>query len=342
MKKFYITLSLLVCFVAGAMAQTALENYYHTFKPGDEHHFILTNKVEEGSAGYDMVWDFSGLKKKSELKSHMLLTSKAEESEQFPEANIVLEEYGNHFYFKMSGNSMKHYGTVTKNSVIRYEKPAVKMVYPFEYGQAKEGEMAGTLETSRGERKFTGSYSIEVDGYGRLILPGGVEINDVVRLKTVKKKQYEKSSHTSTIVSYKWYCQHVRYPLLTIIKSVQPNRTYTMKTAYYANAEAIAKSQAEASVDKEKMEFSGDIKVYPNPFGKTFKVDYTLADKGDVRITIFDNTGKIMKDLTLKDQAAGAYTQTVTADEDKFVNGIYHVKIQAGNKETKQRVVKMD
>ncbi len=342
MKKFYLTLSLLVVFITGALAQTALENYYHTFKPGDEHHFILTNKVEEGNAGYDVVWDFSGLKKKSELKSHMLLTSKVEKSAQFPKANIVLEEYGNHFYFQMSGNSMKHYGTVTENSVINYEKPAVKMVYPFEYGESRGGEISGTLKTSSGEREFTGSYHIEVDGYGKLILPRGVEIDDAVRLKTVKSKKYENSSHTSTIVSYKWYCQPVRYPILTIIKSVQPNRTYTMKTAYYADAGAIANSQAEASVKEDKMQVSGDIKVYPNPFGKTFNVDYSLAEKGDVRITIFDNTGKMMKDLTLKDQSAGAYTQIVTADEDKFVNGIYHVKIKAGNKEIKQRIVKME
>ena len=344
MKKLYFTLIMLVIITSGVLAQIQLKNYNHTFKPGDEHNFHITNKVDEGASGKDIVWDFSGLKKEGELKSHMLLTSDVNHSEKIPKANVVLEEYGTHFYFRMAGNSMLQYGTITKNNtVIKYEKPFVKMVYPFEYGQSKKGEIAGEIHTNRNIRKFTGNYQIEVDGYGKLILPGNVEIDDVVRLKTVKEKTYENSSHTSSIVSYKWYCQEVRYPLLTIIKAGRPGDVNTIKTAYYADAKALdSNNNEEEETQRGFASMEGEVNAYPNPFKETFNLDYTISQKGDVEFLLYDNSGKKVKEIQLKDQAAGNYNYTIRADGNKFSNGLYHLTIKTNNREIRISLLKVE
>ena len=343
MKKLYFTLLALVIVASGAFSQTKLKNYHHTFKPGDEHHFFITNKASEGRAGKDVVWDFSGIEKKGELKSHMYLTSEVDQVGKIPRANIVLEEYGTHFYFRMAGNSMVQYGTITKNgTVIKYDKPFVKMVYPFEYGQSKEGEFSGEILTSQTNKKFTGKYAIQVDGYGKLILPGNIEIEDVVRLKTVKEKTYENSKHTSSVISYKWYCEDLRYPLLTVIKAGTPDKVNTIKTAYYADAKSLVASEREEKENNEGFaSLEGDVNAYPNPFSEAFQLDYTLSNKGDVEIIIFDNSGRKVKEIQWKDQPAGNYTKTIQADGNRFSDGLYHIAIRSDQKEIKKTLLKV-
>jgi hypothetical protein len=343
MKNLYLFWVLALFASESLMSQTVLKNYYHTFKPGDEHHFIISNNTSEGEAGFSKTWDFSHLEQKGELKSHMLLISDVEQSSQIPEANIVLEEFGNLFFFRMIGNKMEQYGTVTKNNtVIKYDKPFVKMVYPFEYGESKEGEFSGVTKTSRSEKKFTGTYSIEVDGYGTLTLPGNVKIHDVVRLKTIKEQTYENASHTSTIVSYKWYCQPVRYPLLTIIKGGQPGKTRTIKTAYYADAASLASKIQQEATEVTGNKISSDVNVYPNPFQKEFTLDYTLMEKGDVEIIVFDNAGKKIKTIRLKGKTAGVHSQIINLESGRAANGMYHVSIQSGGEEIRKRLLKVD
>jgi hypothetical protein len=344
MKKFYLLVFASVVFIGTSFSQAKLENYKHTFKPGDEHHFFITNKVEEGPAGKGVVWDFTDLKKQGDLKSHMLLTSEVENTGKIPEANIILEEYGTHFYFRMAGNSMKHYGTVTKNNtILKYDKPFVKMIYPFEFGQSKKGTYSGEIQTSDNKKKFKGNYHIEVDGYGDLILPGDIKIKDVLRLKTVKEKTYENSSYTSVIESYKWYCQDVRYPLLTVIKSGKPGKTKTIKTAYYADAEMLSVNNNKNPANREGYAvIEGEVNAYPNPFEEQFNVDYTLGKKGDVDIIIFDNSGRKIKDIHLKNQPRGNYQRTIKADGNNFTNGLYHITIKVNNQDIKKRLLKVE
>ena len=255
MKQFYLSIFIFIGFTAQVFAQAVLETEDHTLRPGDEHSFVIVENVKEGPAGSNQVWDFSELEKKSEFNSHILSSGFVENAEKIPEANVVLEENGTHFFFNVSKTGMKQYGTITQNSsIIKYDKPFVKMVFPFKYGDSKSGKYSGRLIASENEKEFNGTYNIQVDGYGKLKLPGGVIIDDVVRLKTEKTKQYEGSSHKSTIVSYKWYCSQVRYPLLSIIKSVRSDKSHYLKSAYYAEAGQIDRDENQNEQQRTQIE----------------------------------------------------------------------------------------
>jgi len=342
MKKCYLSILLILGFSAHIFGQTILENANHSLKPGDEHHFIITKKAKEGPAGYNKVWDFSDLTKKGEMKSNLISAGFVKHSGEIPEANVVLEERGTHFFFSVSEEGMKQYGTITKNNtVIQYDEPFLKMAYPFEYGDTKTGTFSGKMITSKDEKAFSGNFKIQVDGFGKLKLPGDVVVEDVVRLKSTKTRKYEGSSHKSTIISYKWYCNQVRYPLMTVIKSKRSGKDHYMKTAYYADAGQIDQNAG----DKNKPQPTGisksTVRVFPNPFKDRFTVEYQLPSAQDVEISVYSSSGQKVKQIKLNDQDAGNYRRDISASGNEFAEGLYHVNIKTNDKVIKKTLMKV-
>lgn len=343
MKKLYLSIFLILGFTFHIFAQAVLETEHHALRPGDEHPFVIVENDKEGPAGNNKVWDFSVLEGKSKFKSNMLSSGFVKNAEKIPEANVVLEENGTHFFFDVSKNGMKQYGTITKNNtVIKYDKPFVKMVFPFEYGDVKSGQYSGRMITSKNEKEFSGTYSIQVDGYGKLKLPDGVVIDDVVRLKTEKTKQYEGSSHQSTIVSYRWYCDQVRYPLMTIIKSERGDKNNYLKSAYYADAGLIDQEEDQDERKVSQTELSNkQVEVYPNPFRNNFTVEYQLGTSQDVEINVFNSTGQKVKSIQLNDQRAGNYSREISTNGEEFSEGMYYLNIKMEEGDHKESLMKV-
>jgi hypothetical protein len=342
MKKCYLSVLLIVGFSMHLFSQPILENARHSLKPGDKHHFIITKKAKEGPAGYNKVWDFSDLTKKGEMKSQMISAGFVKNSGKIPEANVVLEERGTHFFFSVSEEGMKQYGTITKNNtVIQYDEPFLKMAYPFEYGDTKTGTFSGKMITSKDEKAFSGNYKIQVDGFGKLKLPGDVVVEDVVRLKSTKTRKYEGSSNKSTIISYKWYCNQVRYPLLTVIKSKRSGKSHYMKTAYYADAADIEQNKEDQNKAKPTELSKSNVRVFPNPFKDRFTVEYQLPSAQDVEISVYSTSGQKVKQIKLNDQAAGNYRRDISASGNEFAEGLYHVNIKTSDKVIKKTLMKL-
>ena len=327
-----------------AQSQTALKQQYHAMNPGDEHGFILTENTDQGAAGYGQTWDFSGLKTKGELTSKMSVYASAKGSSDIPQANLVLDEAGNKFFFHVADDRIAYYGAVTKQgAVYAYDEPLLKMKFPLRYGDIYSGSYSGNLIYQNGKKRgFTGDYSLEVDGYGKLILPGNIEINDVVRLKTVREKQFNNSGFKSAMVSYKWYAQGVRYPLLSVIRSGTPDKTKTIKTAYFEDAASITREKKVQKAEVSSPRSQIQVSCYPNPFSNTFKVDYQLMEKNDVLVTVFDNAGKKIKDVQFEDQRPGKYSKTIDAAGERFSNGMYHIAIQIGDHRARESLLRVE
>jgi hypothetical protein len=65
-----------------------------------------------------------------------------------PEANTILEEFETKFYFRASNDKIEQFGSVSKNNTItKYDKPFVKMVFPFNYGDTYSGNFLEQLKT---------------------------------------------------------------------------------------------------------------------------------------------------------------------------------------------------
>ncbi len=80
------------------------------------------------------------------------------------------------------------------------------------------------------------------------------------------------------------------------------------------------------SASKENKE---SFRIYPNPFIYTATIEYTLPVGSDVEITLYDLTGRIIKDLYSEHEEAGVHTLDINLYDKPA--GIYFCKLQAGN-----------
>ncbi len=328
MKKMTFLLSMLFT-MAALQAQTVLTNENHAINTGDHHHFKICNNVEPGPAGANRFWDFSDLEEASDLVSHMLNGDLATD---IPETNTIIEEYGNKFCFTVEDNIVKQTGMITKrNTIIKYDEPFVKMVFPFAYGDTYEGEFSGYYSNNNQVSELGGEYKLEADGYGTLILPGNVKIENVLRLKTTRTRSFGHCSST-TAVTYRWYCDEVRYPLLSIITYQDGDESKTSRTAYYADAWRIMQKEDDK---KEKNATSGvniNVKVLPNPFHEEFKINLFASETSKVKIELYNSMGSKITNVLDEQIEAGQYSKTIYPEKIGMSDGTYYLKVIAGDK----------
>ncbi len=340
MKKLIVT-SILISLLISAHAQFLMKSSTHILRVGDEHYFNIASNVNPGSDGANITWDFSALQAQSTLTSYMYSAYSTPNSINIPEANSVLEEFETKFYFKVSEKMIEQYGTVSKNNTLTiYSKPFVKMVFPFNYQDSYSGDFAGTVYGKNNyEANFTGTYLLKADAYGTLILPGNIIYTNVFRIKTVREQCYGNSSCNCATISYKWYTKGVRYPLLTIIQTKTSKGVKTIRTAYYARAE----NQSEIEIQNEPKKLIAEnleAKIYPNPFMDHFKIDYNLTKDSDVKIEIYDNSGRKVNSVQKLNQKAGYYSEIIHSDDIGNQLGMFHIRIIAGDDIVSKTVIR--
>lgn len=334
MKKIFTLTFLLVGFVLNNQGQVTLKYNNQAIIPGTSHHFKLANKADVGPAGPNQVWNFSDLKAEGDLTSYMLDAKQTPKGNLIPEANAVIQEGSNLFYFAVSKNIIEEYGLASGNAVYRYDKPLVKMKFPFRYGDKYEGQFHGT-DVNNQSVQLNGTFKIEVDAYGTLMLPNAT-IKNVIRLKSTRTDGT--GNLTNSTVTYRWYSTDVRYPLLTIITYVSGSQTNSAITAYYADA-----SNAKSSPEKEELA-ANDIKlsVYPNPYSEKFNIEYNLFKQSNVNISIVDNNGKTICTLVDQIQDAGQYSKIFNATDYGVKQGIYFVRVMVGSEVNTLKMVKVN
>jgi hypothetical protein len=68
---------------------------------------------------------------------------------------------------------------------------------------------------------------------------------------------------------------------------------------------------------------------YPNPFNPTTQINYTIAERGNVSLVVYDLLGKEVANLVNGVKEPGTYK--VNFDASSLPSGIYAYRIQAGN-----------
>ena len=87
---------------------------------------------------------------------------------------------------------------------------------------------------------------------------------------------------------------------------------------------------------------------YPNPFNPETWIPFQLSQDAEVRLTIYDVAGKIVRKMELGHLTAGSYSQTEkeiywdgkTEKGENVSSGTYFYQIQAGSyTETRKMVI---
>jgi len=324
-----------IAFGASLMAQEVMLTYEnHAFITGRDNEMHITDYVEPGPAGPDVVWDLSVLKVDKELLGTIKPAAEASEKKNLSKADVVLNEFGNKFFFKVNNRAMELHGMESGSGKVHttYEKPFVKMVYPFKYGDHYSGDFAGTKHFSQREVGISGTYTISADGYGKLILPGGKEYK-TLRVKTIRKYQMDYSGSADyEIVSHRWYINSERYPVAVVqtinTTTTQGKKSSTKRAAYKYPA-----------VEDQFLPAS-DMVLYPNPVRNELTINYKVQEDAEVMMELFDQAGKKISTLVKENQPGGNYTHTFSTGSYDLNSGTYLIRTTIGDKVVTKSFVK--
>ena len=327
MKKYFFTSILFLALVVTVVGQNQLSFETNAYLSGDKHGYSLVknlSEVNEGPSGMDVIWDFTSLEGGDSLTSYLLDATQLEGGQFFPETNIVIRENKIDYYCKVSPNGMEEYGYMMFNVAIKYDVPIVRFSFPFEFGEKVEGAFSGRKVDSMGI-KVSGIYQSEIDAYGTLILPGNEVYRNVVRVRTVQKRDNISSNQGS----YRWYLKNtdpvLRYPLLSIAKIESETNSFVRRAGYHLYYPPLAEKVGTISEGDVLHEFISPeaqlfkLKVYPNPFIEKVTVDYELPEDAKITIVVSDTLGRKVETLIDEYQQAGVYTAEFKENKGYFV-----------------------
>lgn len=356
MKRLFTLISVLAA-GSGLLAQpVVLTLKTHGLAPGQANVMKTGGFVDPGTAGKNQVWDLSGMGSDKDFRSFVSPVSEAEKEQYFPEANVVLNEEGALFFYHIDDEAQSAWGVINQcgRMVMKFRQPLTNMRYPFTYGDEYSGVYEGTYYFSNSEAPLAGTYNVKADGYGKLILPGGREINNTLRV--VFTHSYDVMTDTITqthdVIAYRWYSNSERFPLAIIIgtrSSVSNTDNYSYRALYRVpeQAEELKTGITEPEqnlVPENTQETEQDliteslpeplkdlINIYPNPAKQQFTLEYTVNYDSEVFIELYDNSGKKIATLVDQHKKAGFYSENFNTGKYNIKHGIYHIRSLIGN-----------
>jgi hypothetical protein len=297
MKNIAISTLMGSAFWISIFSQTTIQYSIHALKTGVDNPMLYCNYIDPGPQGPNISWDFSSLSYSNSFKGYVTNSQLSDNKTSFPMANTELTEFSSRFYFNVNEHQIEQYGytsTDRKTKVI-YTVPFIKMKYPFAYGDSYSGSFAGIyeyMELDKGD--ITGTYSVEADAFGTLLLPDNKSFENVLRIKTIKvyNNRLQGSSQHVEITTFRWYCEYQRYPLLVLTKattSLGSNEYSSFQAAYNNNAVKLVKSTI----------ISDNMELFPNPVTSSLTLKLDALYKGHLRLEIYDASSKFIKTINL-------------------------------------------
>ena len=341
MKKIILITSIAIGIFALLQAKSWQMTYQtHGLIADEINSMKLTKYVDPGMGGYNQVWDFTKLQITKDFRGTIENSVYSKNYNELLSTNVVLKEFSNQFYFKGDENSLELFGVaVNDNLIYKYNNPFVKMKYPFGYGDSFSGTYGGEYLTKNVTGAIDGTYSVEADGYGTLLLPNNLKVDNVLRVKTTRNyiKTINNRSYNISIVTYRWYSENERFPLLVLIENGFENNskdTKSYQAAYRSDLNLLAQP---TSINNSLI--NNSFNIYPNPIVSSATINFSLVNTSNVVIDIFNINGE--KLMTLVDQKynTGTYSINVSKASLNMLAGSYYLKIQLGNEFATQKII---
>jgi hypothetical protein len=345
MKKIYFTLTC-IAIALSLQAQTVIKFQTHGLVANHVNEMKITKYTEPGIDGRNVVWDFRELELTRDFVGSLDNPSISKEGAVFTESNTLLEEFGNYFFFKANEFQVEQHGFIssTGNVKIVYDTPFVKMKYPFSYGSSYAGSFGGRyIANERQVGTMQGSYSVEGDGLGTLMLPGSMVYENALRVKEVKSYNQILNNRNYDIetTTYRWYVNGHRFPILVLISNAaiyDDGRTHTSTQAAY---NGVALSEGGTPLDIETLSSKPKFDAFPNPYHYKINIRVTLEQEGNIKLTVFDLNGRLVKVLFKGNVDAGEKNYSFSAKEMGLGVGAYIVKLDVNGQVTSKRILEL-
>lgn len=345
MKQLFVTLGITLISLLG-YGQTTLTERTHGLLPGNPNPMILTSFSDPGMAGEHVQWDFSALPQIAPFKGDVIQADAAPSGMQ--QANTCLLEDDLHAFMRTSRNALEVLGLTGNEGRMErlYDTPVVKMQYPFGYGQQFSGETAGIQRYSNGyAHAIRMHYDVVADAHGTLILPG-TTLKNALRVVTTQIVRYgkEESAPSYTVITYRWYVQSHRFPVLSLIFERRSNGELApLKGAYNPIVELPAVSLSQH--DGQGLPSDGqvaEINARPNPFANELTVTYSLTGRANVTIALYDIRGMLARTLMQGTEMEGRHEKSYGNHVQNLPAGQYILRVEANGSVLTQQLLKVN
>ncbi len=342
MKKI-LTLFIVLFTLNWAIAQPELTFEKHGLQTGIAMETVnVEGNIDVSISGENVVWDFSNLN----LNYNKNGVEKVINVD--PQGNVsVMGKSDALFSFKCTPNGNFWTGYSNTCYDLIFDKPVQKVKYPFQYGTTIEGfahaNITAAVDQSPTNQSIEGNYSSTVDGYGTIILPNGVKIDNVLRVKTFFNYGY---IHTGTQmfriseIKYLWYAQEFRCPVFVALSQNIEHASESFEGFLNTETNGFVQDKPEvpmvklttAQVTEKPLTYT----IYPNPTNGDLQLSYKLDKAAHIKIDLFTSYGQKVGELVNQYQIEGSYT----VNYKLHMIGNYMLSISADNYNVVEQIVR--
>jgi hypothetical protein len=128
---------------------------------------------------------------------------------------------------------------------------------------------------------------------------------------------------------------------LTALKySSKTGQMFLCSHSYYGIYRSIGNGTEQAVFVEEPEEIPTTyclLQNYPNPFNPTTTIQYSIPKDEFVKLTVYDITGKVVKELVSGHKVAGKYS--VEFNASSYASGTYYYRLEAGEYKNIQKMM---
>lgn len=345
MKRFYL-LALTLLIGASLQAQTVLRYNTHGLVADHKNEMKLTKYTEPGAQGKNVVWDFRSLELTKDFVGTLDNPNISKGAFIFNESNTLLEEFGNFFYFKSTESYIEQHGFMSANGNVRikYHTPFVKMKYPFTFGNSFAGSFGGTYNSAEKQLgTINGSYAVDGDGIGTLMLPGNMVYENALRVREVRSftQTINNRNYDIETITYRWYVNGHRFPILVLISNTTTYENGRSHTSTQAAYNAVALNEIAIPLEVTTYNSNVQFDAFPNPYHNQVTIRFNLEQASSIDLSVYDINGRLVKVLFKGLNEGGEKTFQFSAKEMGLAKGAYIVKLNVNGQETSKRILEL-
>lgn len=328
-KKFTIVCLFIQAFTLSLSAQTVLTYEKNAMHVADVLSLKTLDTISAGNAGANQVWDYS----KAKIGTDFVINYNANPGELYIPGNAFAcnENNERNSFFQITTDKKLYYGLSTPTTDIRFDEPLVELSFPFQYQSEITGEMKGTYTQGGISAPIIGTYKTIADAWGTIILPNGMKLKDVLRVKSTRTYKHDimGAAYNISVTRYAFYSKNSRYAVLQIKEATITCDCGCNSKEYGAYFNPTVKAECEQieetkpTANKTKFEY----KAYPNPFEGEIRVDYKLDSYANIELSILDLQGKEIKKVEEDAKGAGTYSILVDLNGGHSQNYILQIKV---------------
>ena len=349
MKKYACIFIPLFLFSSILSAQLPLTSNSFNFQAGDTviQIFFSDSVTSPGPAGANQTWDFSFLQERDRDTAFIKAVSSSTAAAQFPNATIAGLQFSASIdsgsldaFFSTDTDSFTYWGVyneitnagITVTQTIPYSDPEILLTYPLMFMDSLADRFYG--EYDAGNNFFfarTGGNYHQYDGYGTLIMPGGISYDNVIRVKivqTYKDSALDQSFPLETLYESEnvyFFAQGAQLPYLQYNKfslTAAPNPAVITHSIKAYAGDAVVSTAPPLDPDTYTL--------FPNPSKGISELEIESDGFEKLKVEIMDLNGRTYAVLYQGISRPGSNRYPI--DTQTLSPGLYLVKIELAEK----------